>query len=372
MNYIDHPHAAAITVETARLTEVPDGWEPAWRELAQHASQPVPFAESWFLQPSIANLLLPSEARLLTVWLGPLLIGILPLCIAHKYGRIFVRHVQNWQHYHAFLGTPLVRAGSERAFWAATLSELDQASWAPAFLHLGGLVADGPILAALSDERRADIVHRSKRALLNSTLSSQSYYDTNIRKKKRKEIGRLRARLAELGEVAFERLQPDGPVADWIAAFLVIEASGWKGRAETALSNDPATARFFEQAIAGAFVVGKLEMLQLTLNGKPIAILINFITPPGSFSYKIAFDESYSRYSPGVLIQLENLKMLDRPDIEWMDSCAVEDHAMINSIWAERREIVRVTVPLKGKRRKSMFHLCRALEIASASVRKLK
>jgi hypothetical protein len=53
-----------------------------------------------------------------------------------------------------------------------------------------------------------------------------------------------------------------------------------------------------------------------------------------------------------------------------MDSCAVEDHPMINSLWGERRGIVRVTVPLSGFRRRAEFRLCRALEDASAALRR--
>ena len=38
------------------------------------------------------------------------------------------------------------------------------------------------------------------------------------------------------------------------------------------------------------------------------------LTPPGAFSYKTAFDERYARFSPGVLLQRENLAMLERPE----------------------------------------------------------
>ncbi|CAN5315001.1 GNAT family N-acetyltransferase [soil metagenome] len=372
MSFVDHPRTDIVTVEVVPLSAIPLAWEAAWTDLAQRSSEPAPFSEIWFLKPSILHLPPGPDARLIGVWRGPELVGMIALCIASRYGRMPVRHVQNWQHYHAFLGTPLVRAGAERAFWAAVLAEIDDADWAPAFLHLCGLVADGPVLAALRDVRRADTVHHSERAMLKSELTSQAYYETNIRKKKRKEIGRLQSRLAELGNVAFVQLSPELAPTDWIEDFLDIEASGWKGRAGTALRDTPETAAFFRKSVAAAHSAGKLEMLRLTLDDKSIAMLVNFITPPGSFSFKIAFDEDYARYSPGVLIQIENLKMLDRHDIDWMDSCAVEDHSMINSIWAERREIVRVTVPLKGAGRTIIFNACRALETLSAKLRKFR
>ena len=98
-------------------------------------------------------------------------------------------------------------------------------------------------------------------------------------------------------------------------------------------------------------------------------MLVNFLTPPGSFSFKTVFNEAWARFSPGVLIQLENLKILDDPRIAWMDSCAVEDHPMIDSLWTERRAIVRVSVPLKGARRRAVYGLCTGLERLSAAVR---
>jgi hypothetical protein len=72
-----------------------------------------------------------------------------------------------------------------------------------------------------------------------------------------------------------------------------------------------------------------------------------------------------------VLIQIENLQVLERPDVAWTDSCAVENHPMINSLWTERRSIVRVTVPLAGRRRRAIHAAARALETGSALLRRL-
>jgi CelD/BcsL family acetyltransferase involved in cellulose biosynthesis len=222
----------------------------------------------------------------------------------------------------------------------------------------------------LNARRGAAVVHRSTRALLQSDLSPPEYYETTVRKKKRKEIGRLQSRLAETGTVAFSRLADVAELDSWIDTFLALEASGWKGRDGAALANESRTEGFVRDAIRAAFAAERLEIIRLAVDDRVIAMLVNFLTAPGSFSFKIAFDEEYARFSPGVLIQLENLKILESPGIDWMDSCAVEDHPMINSLWAERREIVRVSVPLKGKRRRATFSTCRALEAASALVRR--
>jgi hypothetical protein len=288
-----------------------------------------------------------------------------------------VRHVVNWAHFHCFLGTPLVRQGSEEQFWTAILRLLDSSDWAQGFLHVAGLVEGGPVhcglvAAARTLRRGCPIVHRSQRALLESELAPQAYYERTVRKKKRKELKRLSARLNELGRVEFHSLEPGDDVAAWIQDFLRLERAGWKGERGSALACSAATERFFADAVEGAHAHRRLDFLRLDLDGRPIAMLCNFITPPGSFSFKIAIDEEYARYSPGVLIQLENLRILEREDVAWMDSCAAEDHPMINSLWGERRRLVRVSVPLAGAARGTIFRLCRMAERASAAVRRLK
>lgn len=366
-------HEAAsdgLVVRERVVRAVPEELAAEWQALAGAAAEANCFAEPWFVAAGLRNLA-DGEVRLVEVREDGLLIGILPLCVARHYGRMPVGHVENWQHYHDFLGTPLVRAGAEQAFWAAVLGHLDRAEWAPGFFHMSGLVEGGPVhrglaAAARSLGRGCPTVHRTVRAELASDLSPDAYYEARVRKKKRKEHKRLHNRLAEMGAVSARRIGGGEEVGPWLDRFLALEQAGWKGRAGSALGCEPGTEAFFRQAVAGAAEAGRLDFLSLDLDGRPIAMLVNFLTPPGGFSFKIAFDEEFARFSPGVLIQLENLQVLARGDIEWMDSCAVEHHPMIDSLWGERRSVVRVTVRLAGARRGLTYYGCRALELASA------
>jgi CelD/BcsL family acetyltransferase involved in cellulose biosynthesis len=370
---------------SVRAGSAPDAIErlrSEWTALAANASEPNAFAEHWFLAASVAHLDTPADLRIAEVWEGQSpnrrLIGLVPIYIERRYGRMPVAHVENWAHFHSFLGTPLIRAGREQAFWTGILRFLDGQRWASGFVHLDCLVEDGPVHRGLADAARAvgrpcDVVHRSERALLQSDLDPQAYHEATVRKKKRKELKRLQSRLAELGRVETRTLAGAAELEPWCDEFLALESSGWKGSegAGSALGCSPSTERFFRDAVAGAFNAGKLDFLRLDLDGRPLAMLVNFLTPPGSFSFKIAIDEEHARYSPGVLVQLENLRILARPELDWMDSCASENHPMINSLWGERRPLVRVTVPLSGPRRRTLFTLCRLAENASASLRRI-
>ena len=367
-----------LRVEFGPFCEPSPALAAAWDALAANAAEANVFAERWFVMPAIRHLPTGPDAYRLEVWAeegaSTRLIALMPLALSRRYGRFPVRHVTNWRHYQSFLGTPLIAAGREKDAWRAILDALDRLPWARNFLHIDGLVEDGPVHRGLiaAAGRHCDTVYRSERALLDSPLSPTDYYERTVRKKKRKELKRLAARLAELGKVEVRRLAAADEVGPWTDAFLALERSGWKGSSGAALANAPETEGFFREAVQGAHAVGRLEMLRLDLDGRPIAMLVNFLAPPGSFSFKIAFDENYARFSPGVLIQIENYAILARQDIAWMDSCAVENHPMINSLWAERRAIVRVTVPFGAPRKAVLFHLCRMAERAAALLRRVQ
>lgn len=349
----------------------------AWDNLATRAAEPNTFAERWFVLPAARHLEARAELHLLEVWHGDAgeaeLVALMPLARGWKYGHLRVAHVTNWDHYQSFLGTPLIAVGWEQRAWEAMLAALAGMPWARNFLHWGGLVEHGPVHRGLiaAARGRCDTVYRTERAFLHSDLSPEDYYAQTVRKKKRKEINRLSARLNEHGTITNRQLSDGEPLGPWIDAFLSLEQAGWKGERGAAMANAAGTEAFFREAVQGAHAAGKLEMLRIDCDGRPIAMLINLLAPPGSFSFKIAFDEDFARYSPGVLIQINNYAILSRQGIAWMDSCAVENHSMINTMWAQRRAIIRVTVPFGTWRSWVMFRLCRMPEQAAALIRRM-
>ena len=361
---------AALRVLVRDAAAAIDGLERDWTALAEAASEPNAFAEHWFVAASLRTLARDQDIRLLEVRRGDRLVGLLLLDIHRGYARLPVRIVRNWAHDQVFLGTPLVAAGEEQAFWSAVLEVLDRAGWAPNLLHLRGLTEGGPVHRGLLAARPGATVHREVRAFLESGLSPDAYYEQAVRQKKRKEIRRLKNRLAELGAIRARVLDDPAELDAWCTTYLALEQAGWKGEAGSTLAGSPATEAFFRETLRGAWRAGRLQFLRLDVGDTCIAMLVNFLTPPGSFSFKTVFDEAYARFSPGVLIQLENLKILDDPAIRWMDSCAAEDHPMIDSLWTERRAIVRVSVPLAGLKRRAAYTLCTGLERLSAVLRR--
>ena len=296
------------------------------------------------------------------------LCGLLPLRHERRYYGKPIPQLYTWIHGNSFLGAPLVASGHERAFWTALFALADDAPGLSLFLHLAQLPLDGPLHAALCDvaseqERRGGVVHREERALLASDQSPTAYFEGALSGKKRKELRRQTNRLSELGTLRFDRNNDTAGLAAWTEAFLALEHSGWKGTAGSALASHQATAELFREALYGAATAGKLERLALWLDDEPIAMLVQFLTPPGAFSYKTAFDERFARYSPGVLLQRENLDLLDNPRVRWCDSCAAADHPMIDHIWRERRALGHVSLAIGGTLRRGAFAALLHLEL---------
>ena len=293
------------------------------------------------------------------------LIGLLPIARQSNYYGRRLPHLRNWLHANAFVGSPLVARGCEATFWQESLRWMDANTSAALFLHISAIPLDGPMFLALHDvlareQRRWQCVHLEHRAMLASRLDPQSYWEAAMSAKKRKELRRQLSRLSDLGDVRFEQTDDTKDLELWIENFLKLEAAGWKGNEGSALACDPATEQLFRESLVGAATRGKLERLVMYFDGAPIAMLATFLAAPAAFSFKTAFDENFARYSPGVLLQQENLSILNRKDIAWTDSCASANHPMIDHIWGERRAIGRISIAIGGPARRFAFRqLCR-------------
>lgn len=350
--------------EGTRVLSATEARDPAfvsaWKALATNACEPNPFFEPWFALPSLDAFGSTANVAIFAHHTDDALTGLLPIGRTTDYYGYPVTHAATWLHDNAFCGAPLVARGLEHDFWRALLAHFDGNPRLALFLHLPLLPAEGPLSAALrqvlvQQGRTSFTVHEEHRAMLASDLAARDYLAASISTKKRKELRRQHKRLSEEGALTFERCEGVDDLDTWIADFLALEAQGWKGDAGSALASASSTQRFFTEALTGAAEAGKLERLTMRLNGQAIAMLANFVAAPGIYSFKTAFDEDYARFSPGMLLQLENLELLGRSDIRWADSCAAEGHPMIERLWREKRSLHSHNVAIGGTLRRALF-----------------
>ena len=318
----------------------------AWAALAATAGTANPFYAPAGVE---AGMLLPEAGRprLLVVWDDGSLVGALP--IATRRTRGIALCVENWDQRLRALGEPLIVAGREADFWRAALPVLGRSpgQWLRLSALDGGSPSTCALLAVLGEAGRAHHVTRSyERAVLHDGLTSAEHAAQHVRGKVLKEHRRLRARLADRGALVFDRLAPDADAGPWIDALFRLEETGWKGRDGVAANAEAGTEACFRRMITAAHEAGELDFHRMSVAGQPIAMLANLERGGEAFQLKIAYDEEYASFSPGVLIEMAYLThALDVRGLRRVDSCARAGHPMIDRIWPDRREIVSLTVP---------------------------
>ena len=344
-----------------------DGLQASWCRLADRASTPNAFFEAGFLMPSLVIFDPDGAVSLALLVEGGQLRAVMPSIASNDYHGRRLPHDGNWLHANMFCGVPLVEAGYEEALWTAYLATCDQHAGTSRFAHFSHLPADCAVTRALetvclAQHRQMRIVHRESRAMLNRGSTPDDHLARAMIPKARKELRRQRRRLDELGTIQIERSRSRDGLQRWIEEFLVLETRGWKGESGSSLASDTHTNALFIQALTRAAELGRLERLSLTLDGKPIAMLATLLAHPGSFSFKTAFDEDFARYSPGMQLQVENLALLEDPELAWCDSCAAPDHPMIERIWRDKRRMCSITVEAGSGWRRQLGKLWARIE----------
>lgn len=281
------------------------------------------------------------------------LIGVLPLMVGRLAGRLSLSAVIDWSHANAFLSAVTIRQGAEQSFWQTLIPALPTHAPGARSLAITALPAAGTAFSGLKAAASAmglplAVDRRTVRAMLNATRDADAYWREAVRPKKRKELRRQWNRLQDLGTVELDMLAADADATPWIDEFLTLEASGWKGAAGSALASAPDTHGFFRDALLAAQDHRALCFSALRIDGRAVAMLITLIDRDAGFSFKTAYDEGLAQLSPGVLIQRETLALLAARNLEWIDSCAAQNHPMIDSLWLGRREIVQISLPLPG------------------------
>ena len=254
--------------------------------------------------------------------------------------------MRTWSNQFGPLGTPLVDRDDPEGViedFFAMLSrphlKLPKVFVLPEIL-LGGAVAT--MLSSVAETRGLPLVvtGQVERPYLESKLDGDDYLKASLRSHHYREFRRLKRRMEDLGELAHHVARSPEEIRVGIEAYLSLETAGWKGREGTAMVIDRYRAAFAREAVHSLAEQDYCRIHSLTLDGKVIACLIVFIELGVAYTWKTAYDEAYSAYSPGTLLMIEVTKQhLDDPNIETTDSCAVPDHSIMSRLWSERKPI---------------------------------
>jgi CelD/BcsL family acetyltransferase involved in cellulose biosynthesis len=332
------------------------------------------FYEPWMLSAALGSLSFQG-VRIVVIRHRGAVTGIFPLQLERRFRGLPLPVLKSWRHPYCFLCTPLLSREYANDTLGAFLDWVDSSAAPANLVEWEWVAADGPFNALLtkqlSGRRRWRLqVHRYERALFDVCGKRE----TSVSGKHLKELRRLKRRLSERGQCATRVMEPWEPVEGWIDRFLALEASGWKGREQTAIASDERSRRFFAQVAKVAAAQGRIEMLAIELDGVPIAMKCNFLGGDAAFAFKIAYDERFSRYSPGVLLEFFNMSSLAErsPQTRWMDSCATSDHSMIDRLWTGRRVLGDYLIASRGIAGAMVRHLPRYRAVRDFLKRRLQ
>lgn len=345
-----------IEVTEVTTSEALLPWISAWERLIETAVERNAFYEPEMLLPAI-DVYRDAAPRVLLAHAkprgkpngDPVLCGLMPLTVSSDQKQTRIPSLETWRYPQAFLTTPLLRSdvGLEtlQAFW----NHYGNQRRSPLFITFNGVNGDGSfqrLLIEYIQTSGSPFFVRSQhcRAMFRPSENADAYF-ARWSRVRRHSVTRLEKRLGELGVLTVEQLQADGNVSDWLDEFLRLEADGWKGRVGTALNESDSDREFTRRMLENSFRSGKLMMLALKLDGRTIAIKCNVISGRFGFAWKIAYDESLYKYSPGCVLEKLNVERLHELECcDWMDSCAAPNHPMIDSLWPDRRMIQSISI----------------------------
>lgn len=347
----------------------------AWLELAGQAIEPNPFFDPDFALAAARHLPVSQRPQFLLarglVDGRMRLMGLLPL--APGRGRL-TGVAQAWTHPYAAMGAPLLDAARPADALGALLGWIGAKNPRAGAVVLPALDRDGATTALL---RRAALVEGRPLRLIDPRERAALRFDADrAAPAANKNMRRLARRLAEQGDLAFRLIDDPADVRDGFERFMALEAAGWKGERGTALVNDAGSAAFGRAAVRMMARRRAARLAALTLDGVEIALGVVFVTGGVAAFWKIAHDPAYARFSPGVQLSLRLSEALaDDPAITLADSCAGEDHPMIDRLWTGRRAIVDVVTAAPGAPRadaRFRFSLARerALRAARAAFKR--
>ncbi len=121
-----------------------------------------------------------------------------------------------------------------------------------------------------------------------------------------------------------------------------VEASSWKGRNGSSLLHRTDLARFFKLYCVQAADNGSLRIAFLSINGRAIAALLGLQAANRFWVFKIGYDETYARCSPGMLLMHSVIKHAFKQKLEAFEFLGWDAPWM--HIWTDR--VRRYTSPL--------------------------
>lgn len=329
-------------------------FEAQWRDLAGRALEANIFAEPAYALAAAHHLADDGKPLFLLAWdaqrngAPEQLHCVFPIQAPTR-GFVSSR-IKVWHSKYSGMGTPLVDRDRSREVLEAVFGWLARnfpSNQGILFPHIAREGAFARLLLAFAEANTCytRVFDEHQRAVLAPNAVETEFLAETMRGKKLKELRRQRRRLAERGVLTERSVRDRRGLREAFEYFLALEASGWKGKRGTAMMFDPSVAAFARTAIRKWAAMKACRIDLIEIDGRPVAAGIILKSGSKSWYWKTAYDAELARYSPGVLLTLDiTRRQLASKTVELTDSCAVENHPMIDHLWPDRRTMIDLFV----------------------------
>lgn len=139
--------------------------------------------------------------------------------------------------------------------------------------------------------------------------SNWAEFEASMSSGRRSDLRRYRRKAERIGEVEFQVVTPtQDTLAPYMREVFRIEASGWKGKAQSAILNCPHLERFYTLYAKAAVELGTFRLFFLKIGGRTAAMRMAVEHGNRLWDLKIGYDPDFRECSPGILMTHETLR----------------------------------------------------------------
>jgi CelD/BcsL family acetyltransferase involved in cellulose biosynthesis len=265
-----------------------------WEQLGYRMDAPPFMRRGWY--DAMIEAFDPEGFRIVAARRDGRLVGVMPVVAARG-------ALASATNFHTPIYAPLVEdLDTLRELIAGALS-----------LRRGGLDLDYVPMAGATAAVLRDLAGERGLRSIEAETARQPYVDTSgcwdeylasLARKHRKEVGRLRRRLEELGAL---ELQFEETSCEVLEEGLAIEGSGWKSDEGSAILSCERTTTFYRRVAEWARAHGWLKLAVLRLDGRAIAFDMCLETAGAVHARKGGFDPELRKFGPGTVLTYESL-----------------------------------------------------------------
>jgi CelD/BcsL family acetyltransferase involved in cellulose biosynthesis len=359
---VDVESASPALVAAEYSLEQMDAAQAEWADLAGRALEPNAFYEPGFALAAARHFPVSERPRFIVIRSrAGRIVGLFPISVGNPLTGDGLARL--WLHKQAAIATPLVdRDQAKEAI--ETFLEWMETHGKSTGVVFSRIPSDGRFRLALeravaAASRNVEALDSYERAALLPGGDADELCTRAGSKKKLAEMRRQTRRLREMGDLTFESHETAEEIRVAAEEFMALEASGWKAGRGAFLS-EPALATFLRSATRMLAREKRCKIQSLRLNGQPIAMGIVLESQGRSYCWKIAFDERLRAQAPGVQFLYEQTKAhLARADFEYVDSCAIANHPLIDRLWPDRVGVCDLAVSLRNRSARDFAASCR-------------